>query len=94
MTRRCSSVATAPTTSPPSSPAVSTPTNAATGPLPWLPSVPRQLAEDDFWGRYFDRRHELIQRHGTAVRAAATRWTAETAPAWAVPTLSDARPHP
>ena len=88
-TRRCSSVATAPTTSPPCSPAASTPTNAVTGPLPWLPSVPRRLAEDDFWSRYFDRRHELIQRHGTAVRAAATRWTAETAPAWTVPMLSD-----
>ena len=66
----------------------------ATGPLPWLPPVPRQLAEDDFWGRYFDRRHELIQRHGTAVRAAATSGRQQTAPAWAVPTLSDARPHP
>lgn len=60
-----------------------------TGPLPWLPPVPRQLAEDDFWGGYFDRRHEVIQRHGTAVRAAATSWTPETAPAWAVPMLSD-----
>jgi AAA domain/TrwC relaxase len=60
------------------------------GPLPWLPPVPRRLAEDDFWSRYFDRRQDLIQRHGTAVRAAATRWTAEKAPAWAVPTLSDA----
>jgi len=54
-----------------------------------LPPVPRQLAEDDFWGRYFDRRHELIERHGTAVRAAATSWTQQAAPAWAVPTLSD-----
>jgi conjugative relaxase-like TrwC/TraI family protein len=60
-----------------------------TGPLPWLPPVPRQLAEDDFWGRYFNRRHELIQRHGSAVRAAATSWTQQAAPAWAVPTLSD-----
>ena len=61
----------------------------ATGPLPWLPPVPRQVTEDDFWGRYFDRRHELIQRHGTAVRAAATSWTPATAPAWAAPTLGD-----
>ena len=60
-----------------------------TGPLPWLPPVPRQLAADDFWTRYFHRRGELIQRHDTAVRAAATSWTPETAPAWAVPTLSD-----
>ena len=89
MTRRCSSVATAATTSPPSSPAVSRRINEPTGPLPWLPPVPRRLAEDDFWGRYFDRRDELIQRQGTAVRAAATSWTPQTAPAWAVPTLSD-----
>ena len=61
----------------------------ATGPLPWLPPVPHQLTEDDFWGRYFDRRHELIQRQGSAVRAAATNWTPRTAPAWAVPTLND-----
>ena len=62
----------------------------AAGPLPWLPPVPRRLAEDDFWGRYFDRRDELINHQGSAVRAAATRWTPQTAPAWAVPTLSDA----
>ncbi|MDQ1682100.1 MAG: hypothetical protein QOH99_641, partial [Frankiaceae bacterium] len=60
-----------------------------TGPLPWLPPIPRQLAEDDFWGHYFDRRHELIQRHDTTVRAAAARWTPQTAPTWAVPTLGD-----
>ena len=59
------------------------------GPLPWLPSVPRRLAEDDFWSLYLDRRQELIQRHGTAVRAAATRWTAEKAPAWTGPMIGD-----
>ena len=53
-------------------------------------AVPRRLAEDDFWGRYFARRDELINHQGSAVRAAATRWTPQTAPAWAVPTLSDA----
>ena len=60
------------------------------GPLPWLPPVPRQLAEHEFWGRYFDRRQDLIQRHGNGVRADTTRWTPETAPTWAIPTLSDA----
>lgn len=63
----------------------------ANGPLPWLPPVPRQLAENDFWGRYFGRRHEVIERHGTSVRAAATSWTPETAPAWVVSMLSDPR---
>lgn len=60
-----------------------------TGPLPWLPPVPRQLAEDDFWGRYFDRRAELVQRHGAAIRAGASTWTEQSAPAWAVPTLRE-----
>ncbi len=59
------------------------------GPLPWLPAVPRQLAEDDFWHRYFERRAELIQRHGAAIRADASAWTEQSAPAWAVPTLHD-----
>ena len=59
------------------------------GPLPWLPAVPRQLAEDDFWRRYFDRRAELIQRHAAAIRASASTWTEQTAPAWAVPTLHE-----
>jgi hypothetical protein len=59
------------------------------GPLPWLPPVPRQLAEDHFWSRYFDRRRDVIQRHGNAVRAAATSWTAQTAPDWAEPMLGN-----
>ncbi len=59
------------------------------GPLPWLPPVPRQLAEDDFSRRYFDRRAELIERHGAAIRAGASTWTEQTAPAWAVPTLHE-----
>jgi hypothetical protein len=59
------------------------------GPLPWLPAVPRQLGEDDFWHRYFDRRAELIERHGAAIRAGASTWTEQTAPAWAVSTLHE-----
>ncbi len=59
------------------------------GPLPWLPPVPRQLGEDHFWHRYFDRRAELIERHGAAIRADASTWTEQDAPAWAVPTLNE-----
>ncbi len=59
------------------------------GPLPWLPAVPRQLAEDDFWHRYFERRAELIERHGAAIRADASTWTPHGASAWASPTLHD-----
>lgn len=59
-----------------------------TGPLPWLPAVPPELGEGDFWKSYFDHRAELIQRHATAIRAAATSWTTDTAPSWAAATLS------
>jgi hypothetical protein len=59
------------------------------GPLSWLPPVPSQLAEDDFWRPYFDRRAELIQRHAAAIRASASTWTEQDAPAWAVPTLHE-----
>ncbi len=57
------------------------------GPLPWLPPVPRQLTEDDFWHRYFDRRAELIEGHAAAISANASTWTEQRAPAWAIPTL-------
>ena len=59
------------------------------GPRPWLPPVPRQVDEDDFWHRYFDRRAELIHRHGDAICASASTWTEQTAPGWAVPTLHE-----
>ena len=59
------------------------------GPLPWLPPVPPRLVADDFWHRYFDRRAQLIHRHAVAIRADASTWTEQTAPAWAVPTLHE-----
>ena len=60
-----------------------------TGPAPWLPPVPRELATDEFWGRYFTRRTELISQHAVAVRATAGAWTPQTTPGWAVPIASD-----
>jgi hypothetical protein len=59
------------------------------GPLPWLPPVPREIAEDDAWRRYFDRRAELIHQHAATIRADASTWTDLTAPAWAVPALRE-----
>jgi conjugative relaxase-like TrwC/TraI family protein len=53
------------------------------GPLPGLPPVPAQLAQDSEWGRYLDRRVKLLTRDADLCRAAAAMWTAETAPAWA-----------
>lgn len=55
----------------------------APGPLPGLPPVPTQLAQHPDWGRYFDRRVELLHRDVDLCRAEAAAWTAETAPAWA-----------
>jgi hypothetical protein len=53
------------------------------GPLTGLPPVPAQLVQHPEWGRYFDRRIELLNRDADRCRAAAAMWTAETAPAWA-----------
>ena len=57
----------------------------APGPLPGLPPVPTQLAQHPDWGRYFDRRVELLHRDAALCRAEAAAWTADTAPAWAAP---------
>jgi conjugative relaxase-like TrwC/TraI family protein len=57
----------------------------AAGPLPGLPPVPTQLAQHPDWGRYFDRRVEVLRRDAALCRAEAAAWTAETAPAWAAP---------
>ena len=57
----------------------------APGPLPGLPPVPTQLAQHPDWGRYFERRVELLRRDAGLCRTEAAAWTAETAPAWAAP---------
>ncbi|PZS34712.1 MAG: TrwC relaxase, partial [Pseudonocardiales bacterium] len=53
------------------------------GAVPALPAVPRSLEADDYWQRYFDRRHELIDRHAGDLRAQVAQWTPATAPTWA-----------
>ena len=89
VTRRCSSVATGPVTSPPSSPAASRPTNARQdgchGCRPSRAGSPRTTSG----AATSIAAANSSSAMGTAVRAAATSWTQETAPAWAVPTLSD-----
>lgn len=47
--------------------------------------MPTQLAQHPEWGRYFDRRVELLRRDAGLCRTEAAAWTAETAPAWAAP---------
>ncbi|MBE7188195.1 MobF family relaxase [Jatrophihabitans endophyticus] len=59
-----------------------------TGPVPALPAVPRGLDADDYWHRYFDRRHELIDRHAGNLRDQVAQWTSATAPTWAAPLVA------
>lgn len=54
-------------------------------PLPGLRPVPTQLAQHPGWGRYFDRRAELLRRDAELCRDDAAAWTGESAPAWAAP---------
>lgn len=51
--------------------------------VPALPVVPRSLEADDYWHQYFDRRHELIDRHAGDLRVQVAQWTPTTAPTWA-----------
>jgi conjugative relaxase-like TrwC/TraI family protein len=59
------------------------------GPLPGLPPVPAQLAQHPDWGRYFERRIQLLARDAASCGADAATWTRDTAPDWAVPLAAD-----
>ena len=59
------------------------------GPLPWLPEIPEQLAAAPGWGDYLGARRDLVDQLATQVSQDAAGWTAATAPAWAIPYLSD-----
>jgi len=58
-------------------------------PLPWLPAVPRQLADDPVWSVYLARCADQVQELAEAVADAAAAWDAMTAPAWARPLTGD-----
>jgi len=55
-----------------------------TGPLPWLPGIPTQLAEDPVWGDYLTARANLVGSLAEQVRiaepAASPPWLRETDP--------------
>lgn len=53
------------------------------GTFPALPAVPRSLEADDYWHRYFDRRHDLMTQHAGDLRSQVAGWTTVTAPTWA-----------
>jgi TrwC relaxase/AAA domain len=59
----------------------------ATGPLPWLPVVPKPLEDHQTWGPYLTKRAAVIMDLIDTIRVAAHGWDATTAPAWARPLL-------
>lgn len=76
-----------PTTHPPS--LGSPPSSVRPGPMPWMPGIPRLLAEDPQWGRYLTQRAHLVKTLVADVRAQVAEQT--SAPVWAqnglIPTL-------
>ncbi|MDQ4112082.1 MAG: relaxase domain-containing protein [Actinomycetota bacterium] len=60
------------------------------GQLPWLPSIPAQLADDVDWGPYLTARQSQVNTAISAVSDLACSWTGGSAPAWAQPFLDDA----
>ncbi|SMX87187.1 DNA primase, catalytic core [Brevibacterium sp. Mu109] len=42
--------------------------SAGTGPLPWLPGIPEQLAQDTHWGQYLTQRAALVSGLADQVR--------------------------
>ncbi|MCW4600185.1 relaxase domain-containing protein [Janibacter hoylei] len=51
---------------------------AGSGPLPWLPGIPRSLSEHDTWGAYLGARSDLVAETADRVRAGVN-----TQPPWA-----------
>ena len=52
-----------------------------------LPAVPHSLDADEYWKRYFDRRHELIDQYAVDLRDQVAQWTPASAPTWAGPLI-------
>ena len=55
----------------------------ADGPLPWLPALPRALADDPRWGLYLARRADLIVRLAEQTAVGACGYTPTSSPQWA-----------
>ena len=63
------------------------------GLLPWLPTVPRQLADDPAWGPYQSASHAHANDLAAQVAEEAAERGSDAAPAWAAPLLTAAA-HP
>lgn len=61
--------------------------SAGTGPLPWLPALPRTLGDDLEWGPYLAHSADQVSSPAVDVAARARAWTPTSAPAWALPLL-------
>jgi DNA primase catalytic core len=59
------------------------------GPLPWLPAPAPTIEADPTWQPYLDARAQLVADAAATVTADVATWTPATAPAWALPYLSD-----
>ncbi|WP_415839440.1 MobF family relaxase, partial [Nocardioides zeicaulis] len=79
------------TTHPPS--LGSPPSTVRPGPMPWMPGIPRLLAEDPQWGRYLTQRAQLVRTLEADLRAQIAEQT--NVPLWAqnglLPTLDAIR---
>ena len=61
--------------------------SAGTGPLPWLPGIPKALADDEDWSDYLAQRAQLVTGLAASVDEQARTWTPSSAPLWAQPLL-------
>ena len=61
--------------------------SAGTGPLPWLPGLPKALGDDLEWGPYLANSADQVSSPAADVAARARAWTPTSAPAWALPLI-------
>ena len=59
----------------------------ADGPLPWLPALPRALADAPLWGPYLTARADLIVRLAEQTGIDTRAYTPTSSPQWATPLL-------
>ena len=62
------------------------------GLLPWLPTLPRQLADDPTWGPYLSALHAHANDLALQVAEEAAQRGSDAAPAWAAPLLTAQAP--
>ncbi|TQN43715.1 DNA primase catalytic core [Blastococcus colisei] len=61
--------------------------SAGTGPLPWLPALPKTLGDDLEWGPYLANSADQVTSPAGDVAARARTWTPNSAPTWALPLI-------